>query len=209
MRAVAILAAGLLLGRAAAAAGQTRSGPTDSTRVLVLVGIGAGVLDVDLPDPNHPGAIFGPSFRLSFDLGYEFSDWLGVQAGVGFTMLGGSDSLDAVLRGMGREDESAFTLVDFGAGVRVRWPLASGRWAPFVRAGAGGATFSLAAPGFGRRDTGPTWSAGGGVEILPVRPVVVRVAASWLGHRYQDVTRNHVGVELVVLYAFFGSRLLG
>jgi opacity protein-like surface antigen len=192
----------------AAAPASAAESHADSTRVLVGVGIGAGVLDVDLPDPNRPGETFGPSFRLHFGIGYEISRWLGVDAEIGFTQLGGSDSLDAVLRAMGRDEESAFTLVDFGAGVRARWPLAASTWAPFLRAGGGGATFSLSAPGFGTRETDPAWSLSGGLEFLPVRAVILRFEGGWLGHQYQDVTRHHVSLDLVVLYAFRGARLL-
>jgi opacity protein-like surface antigen len=200
-----LLLAAFLSGAAVAA--ESSSG-SDSTRVLVGVGIGAGVLDVDLPDPNRPGETFGPSFRLHLGIGYEITRWLGVDAEIGFTTLGGSDSLDAILRSMGRDDESAFTLVDFGVGVRGRWQLAASRWAPFLRAGAGGATFSLSAPGFGSRETDPTWNLGGGLEFLPVRAVILRLEGGWLGHQYQDSTRNHVSLDFVVLYAFRAARLL-
>ena len=188
---------------------QTGHVGADSTRAVVIVGIGGGVLDVDLPDPDRPGESIGLSPRLRFDLGYEISSWFGVDAELGFTMLGGSDSLDAALEEMGLAERSAFTLVDVSAGVRGRWPLGAGRWAPFVRAHYGVATLSLSAPGTGSRETEPLWKLGGGLEVLPIRVILLRLEAQWLGQRHQDSTRNHVGVDFSVFYVFLGSRLFG
>ncbi|MFQ5600939.1 MAG: outer membrane protein [Candidatus Krumholzibacteriia bacterium] len=177
-------------------------------RTLLLMGLGAGALDLDIPHPERPGEDFGARFRLRFDLGYELRSWLEIGAELGIAMLGESDSLNALLRQRGSPGEASYTFVDVGVGVRARWLLGTGRWAPFVRGAVGAATLSLSAPdGLGSRQSDPTWSAGAGLEWTPYTPVVLRFEGRYMGQRSEDATRSHASAELVVLYALSTSRM--
>lgn len=181
---------------------------SDGSRVVALVGVGVGGIHVDIPHPEKPGESFDNRPRVSFDLGYEISSHFGVGAALGISFLGESDSLNAILAEMGRDEGSAYTLVDFTVGLRGRLPLGSGRWAPFTRAGIGGATFSLSWPDGGQRENDLAWYVGGGLEFALARMVLFRLDAGWLGHRFREVTRNHVTVEFVVFYALTRSRMV-
>ena len=179
---------------------------TSAARRLVLVGLEFGAIDVNLPHPERPGESFGSQFRLGLQARYEITSWLGIDAEVGFSFLGESDSLNAILEGQGREPGAAYTLVDCGIGVVARWPLGSGRWAPFLRASGGLASLALSSPDGGTRETDPSWSAGGGVEWTVARPVVLRFQGRWLGQRTDDgITRSHATAELAVFYAFYAG----
>jgi opacity protein-like surface antigen len=202
--AVATLLAAFHLLHAAPASGQT----PDSSRVVALIGVGAGAIRVDIPHPEKPGESFGSRPRVNFDLGYEISSHWGVDAELGVSFLGESDSLNAILELEGRDPGAAYTLVDFSVGLRGRLPLGSGRWAPFARAGIGGATFSLSWPDGGRRDNDLSWSLGGGLEFAPARMVLFRLEARWLAHRFAETIRNHAVIEFSVLYALLRSRMI-
>ena len=207
---VAAVAAGLLvslplqvLAQAGTPVAQPSPEPTETGRRLVLVGLEFGGIDVDLPHPERLGETFGACFRLGLQAGYEITTWLGVDAEVGFSFLGESDSLNAVLTAQGGEPGAAYTLVDGGIGIVGRWPVGSGRWAPFVRATGGLASLALSWPDGGTRETDPSWSAGGGVEFTVARPVVLRLQGRWIGQREDDGTvRKHGTAELAVFYAF-------
>lgn len=178
-------------------------------RRLVLVGLECGAVDVDLPHPERPGESFGRQFRLGLQAGYEFTHWLEVDAEVGFSFLGESDSLNAILVAQGGEAGAAYTLVDFGIGVVGRWPLGSGRFAPFVRASGGLASLALSWPEGGARETDPAWSAGGGLEFSLARPVVLRLQGRWMGQREDDgTTRSHGTAELAAFYAFHTANFV-
>ena len=184
----------------------TQSAPNPGRR-LVLVGLEFGAIDVDLPHPERPGESFGACFRLGLQTVYEPTTWLGVDAEVGFSFLGESESLNAILTAQGGEAGAAYTLVDFGVGVCGRWPLGSGRWAPFARASGGLASLALSYPDGGTRETDPSWSVGAGLEFTLARPVVLRLQGRWLGQRQDDgATRSHVTGELAVFYALHTGR---
>ena len=171
-------------------------------RTAVLLGLGAGAMRVDLPDPNHPGERFGTRPRLCFDLGYEARPWLEVGADVALAMLGESDSLNTILRAGGSREVAPFTLVQAALDVRARWIAGSGRWAPFARAGAGVSALSLSAPGgLGRRDRDPTWNLGGGVELYAQHRIVLRAEGVYVGQSVHGGTRHHAVAGLALLYA--------
>jgi len=175
-------------------------------RRLVVLGIQLGAIDVDLPHPEKPGEDFGSRFRLGFQLGYDVTRRLAVDTEVGFSFLGESDSLNAILEGQGREPGAAYTLVDFGVGVVGRWPLgAAGRWAPFLRASGGLVSLALSSPDGGTRQTDPSWSLGGGLECALARPVLLRAQGRWLAQRDDGTTANHVTFELALFYAMHRS----
>ena len=203
---VAAAATGLLVflpvGVLAQAGTAPAPDPVEPGRRLVLLGLEFGAIDVDIAHPERPGESFGTCFRLGLQAGYEVVSWLGVDAEAGFSFLGESDSLNAILIAQGGEGGAAYTLVDFGIGVVGRWPLGSGRWAPFVRASGGLASLALSSPDGGTRETDPSWSAGGGLEFTLARPVVLRLQGRWQGQRADDgTTRNHGTAELAIFYA--------
>ncbi len=180
-------------------------------RRLVLVGLEVGAIDVDLPHPEEPGETFGNRFRLGLQVGYEVTRRFALDAELGFSFLGESDSLNAALAAQGREEGAAYTLVDFGIGALARWPLGEeGRWAPFVRATAGIVSLALSSPDLSTRETDPSWSAGGGMEFVLARPVVLRFQARWMGQQQDGELRHHVTGELAIFYALhsdsFSSR---
>jgi hypothetical protein len=177
------------------------SGDIAPARRLVLVGVEFGAINVDLPHPEEPGATFGERFRLGMQLGYEVTRQFALDAELGFSFLGESDSLNAALAAQGREEGAAYTLVDFCIGALARWPLGEGRWAPFVRATAGLVSLALSSPDLSTRETDPSWSAGGGMEFALARPVVLRFQARWMGQQQDGEPRHHVTGELAVFYA--------
>lgn len=180
------------------------SGSADDRR-LVVVGIQLGAVDVDLPHPEKRGESFGSRFRLGFQMGYDLTARLAVDADLGFSFLGESDSLNAILEEQGREPGAAYTLVDCSVGLVGRWPLGAGRWAPFVRASGGVVSLALSSPDGGSRETDPSWSLGGGLELSLARPVLMRAEGRWLAQGAEGATANHITVELALFYAMHRS----
>ena len=197
---------------AAAAAATPRAVAAAGSRYpdasAVLVGIGSGVIHVDLADPNRRPQRFGTKLHVNFDLGYEIRPWLELGADLGLGMLGQSDSLNAVLE---REQQSGvghMTFVHAAIDVRGRWLHGSGRWAPYVRAGGGGVTLSLSAPGgLGSRDNDAAANVGGGLEFYAHRRLVLRAegldVVQWAG----GGARHHAAAGLTLLYALPRSAL--
>ncbi len=185
------------------------SGDIAPARRLVLVGVEFGAIDVDLPHPEEPGATFGERFRLGMQLGYEVTRRFALDAELGFSFLGESDSLNAALAAQGREEGAAYTLVDFGVGALARWPLGEGRWTPFVRATAGLVSLALSSPDLSTRETDPSWSAGGGMDFVLARPVVLRFQARWMEQQQDGEPRHHVTGELAVFYALHTNSFSG
>ena len=168
---------------------------------FVTVGVGAGVIDVALPDPDSPSEDFGARPRLRFDIGVRPRPWLEVGGELGLAFLGDADSLRAFLAQQGLEDEAAYTLVDWGVGARLVWAR-SKRAALFVRGSAGMGWLRLAAPeDYGQRETDATWSFGGGLEVVPFTRSLVRIEARALGQAADDGTHHHATFEAVLLYA--------
>jgi hypothetical protein len=200
---VLLLLAGSL-GLASPCHGDPSSDVADDRR-LVIVGLQLGAIDVDLPHPEKPGESFGSRFRLGFQMGYDVTRRFAVDADLGFSFLGESDSLNAILEAQGRAPGAAYTLLDFGVGLVGRWPLGQGRWAPFVRASGGLVSLSLSWPDGGERQTDPAWSLGGGLEFALARPVLLRAQGRWLGQRSDGETANHATLELAVYYVMYQS----
>jgi hypothetical protein len=183
------------------AAPDTAAG--DSRR-LVLVGLEMGAIDVDIPHPERPGATFGARFRLGVQLGYELFERFAVDGELAFSFLGESDSVNAILVSQGRAEGAAYTLVDASVGFTGRWPLGGGRWAPFVRAGGGIASFALSLADGGARRTDPLWSLGGGLEIGLARSVLLRLQGRWMGQAAEGSTLHHATVEMAAFCALTG-----
>jgi hypothetical protein len=174
----------------------------------VLVGVGGGVIHVDLPDPDRHGASFGTKPRLLFDVGYELRPWLELGADLGLGLLGQSDSLNAVIAQSGQSGLAHFTLVHAAVNVRARWLHGSERWAPYARLGFGGVTLSLTAPaGLGSRRNDPAWNVGGGLELYLRPRLVVRAEGLDVAQLASGGTRHHAAVGLTLLYALPRSAL--
>jgi hypothetical protein len=69
-----------------AAAAQQPDVPGDTAAGAVRLGLGLGVVRVDLPDPDLPGERFGTKLHYGFGLGYTLRPWLelGADVGLGF-----------------------------------------------------------------------------------------------------------------------------
>lgn len=171
--------------------------------VAVTIGVGAGAVRADLPDPNRPGERFGTEPYVRFDIGWAARPWLELGAELGLGFVGESDSLREIVAQTRPDAAAPFTLVHWGVVVRPRLALGSGRWAGFGRAGLGGVTLSLSAPegGRGRRDDGVAWNAGGGLELRAHRRLLLRAEALWLGQS-DGATHHHAVATLSLLYAF-------
>lgn len=185
-----------------AAAAENAADVEVASRRLVLVGLETGVIHVDIPHPERSGESFGTRLRLAAQVGYEIGRRFAMDGEIGFSFLGESDSLNAILVSQGRAEGAAYTLVDASLGLTGRWPLGS-RWAPFARASGGLASLALSWPDGGTRSTDPLWSLGGGLEIGLARPVLLRLQGRWMGQAAGGSTQHHATAELAVFYAFY------
>ena len=91
-------------------------------RPFFVIGVGAGAMSVDLPNPDNPGETFGTKFRSRFDMGIRPQQWLELAGELGLTQLGAADSVNAILEANSLPPDAAYTLVDWNVGARVPWP---------------------------------------------------------------------------------------
>jgi opacity protein-like surface antigen len=167
-----------------------------------VVGVTGGVMNVDLPDVNDRTQSFGTHARWSFEMAGEVRPWLECGLDVGFTMLGESDSLQAILDAQGSDAAAVVTHVQWLASARARWLRDASRWSPYVRGGAGMATLWTSAPsGLGSHTNDPAWCAGAGLEFYPHPRLLLRAEGTYIGQATPDGARNHVAASLGILYA--------
>lgn len=196
------LALVVLAGAAPAARAADATGVRFAERTLALVGAGAGVASIDLPDANRPSQTYGAHGRIVFDLGGEVRPWLELGANVAFTALGESDSLNAILIGMGSSQTSSITHLQSAVVVRIRWLHGSTRWSPYARIGAGVDGVWMSAPGgLGGHVLDPGWDAGAGVELYAHRLLVVRVEGLYAGQSSDEGVRRHFAATAGLLLA--------
>jgi hypothetical protein len=195
-----VLSSALLAGTLSNAHGQT--GTRFADRTAVLLGAGAGVASIDLPDANQPSQRFGAHGRIVFDLGGEVRPWLELGGSVGFTALGESDSLNAILAANGSTPVSSITHLQSAVVARVRWLHGSTRWAPYARVGAGlDGLWTSAAGGLGGHVLDPGWDAGAGLEVYAHRLLVVRAEGLYAGQATEDGARHHFAATASLLLA--------
>jgi len=171
-------------------------------RTAALVGAGAGVASIDLPDVNDRSQTYGAHGRIVFGLGGEVRPWLELGASVAFTALGESDSLNAILIGQGSTQTSSITHVQSALVARVRWLHGSTRWAPYARVGAGvDGVWTTAPGGLGGHVLDPGWDAGAGVEIYAHRLLVVRAEGLYAGQSTDAGSAHHFAATIGLLIA--------
>jgi hypothetical protein len=177
---------------------------TTEDRPFAVFGVGAGAMQVDVADPEHPGDTFGTRFRGRFDLGVRPLEWLEVGGEVGLTRCGASDSVNAILESQGDDPDAAYTLVDWNVGARFLLP-GTQRLVPWVRAALGQAWLRLSAPD-GYRVEDLAWVAGVGLDTEPWRSVLFRAEARYLGIDTSPDVSHNVSVDLALYYAFHRSQ---
>lgn len=186
--------------RAARAAEGTSRSPAAAT--AFVVGVTGGAMHVDLPDVNDGSQEFGTHPRFSFELAGAVRPWLECGVDVGFTMLGESDSLQAILDAQGSDAAAVVTHVQWLASARARWLREASRWSPYVRGGAGVATLWTSAPGgLGSHASDPAWCAGVGLEFYPHPRLLLRAEGTYIGQAAPGSVRHHAAASLGVLYA--------
>jgi len=174
----------------------------------VVLGVGAGAMHVDLPDPDAGGESFGSRPRVNFVLGYEARPWLELDGEVGFTYLQQSDSLNALLVAQGSQEKALRTHVQAFVDARLRWLRGESRWAAFARAGAGVASLRTSAGDISNeRETDPAWNAGLGLDCYVHRHILVRLEGVYIGQSFDDATRHHALAAVAVHYALHAGQL--
>lgn len=181
--------------------------PFDATRIVI--GIGAGAMHVDLPDPDAAGESFGTRPRVQFALGYEVRPWLELGGEVGFTYLPESDSLNALLAAQGSQEKALRTHLQAFADARLRWVHGESSWAPFARAGIGVASLRTSAGDIAdSRATDPAWNAGGGLDWFVHRHILLRLEGLYIGQSVDEGSaRSHAAASLTVHYALHAGQL--
>lgn len=166
--------AGAALAFLCAGSALAQQSPYDSTRAVL--GIGAGLVRLESE---------GARPQVHFDLAVELRRWfeLGAQLGLGYL-----ESPDPV---------TVATHVRVETVARLRWYRPGTGWSPFARLGGGLAWWARSGPsGAGSRDEDPVWSAGGGLDCVPHRRILVRGEGLVLAHRY----RHHAAASLGCMY---------
>ena len=169
-----------------------------------VVGIGAGAIYVDLPHPEKPGEAFGTRFRTRFDIGFRPIAAVELGAELGLSQLGASDSVNAILASGGFPEEAAYTLVDWNVGARWFLP-GTGSWTPWVRGALGQAWLKLSAPD-GYREQDFAWVLGVGIDVEPLRGMLLRSEARYLGQSTSGDPASHLSVDLGIYYALRRSQ---
>jgi len=170
-------------------------------QTLAVLGVGGGVMRVDLPDVNDPSRSFGTEPRVGFEVGAELRPWLELGADLGLTSLGESDSLNAILVQRGASGTSAVTHVQSGVFARVRW-IPSARWAPWLRAGGGIAGLWTSAPlDLGGHEVDAAWNAGLGLDFFAHRRLLIRAEGLYLGQETDGGVASHSIATLSLLFA--------
>jgi hypothetical protein len=199
---------------AIAAASPARAGdgsampqrPADAT--AFVVGVTGGAMHVDLSDVNDRSQTFGTHPRFGFELAGEVRPWLECGIDVGFTMLGESDSLQAILAAQQVDGAAVVTHVQWLAGTRARWLRGASRWSPYVRGGLGMATLWTSAPGgLGSHASDFAWCAGLGLEFYPHRRILLRGEGTYIGQAASGGAASHAAASLGVFYALPWSAL--
>jgi hypothetical protein len=192
-----------------ACAGDARAvaqGPADAT--AFVVGVTGGSMYVDLSDVNDRSQRFGTHPRFGFELAGEVRPWLECGVDVGFTMLGESDSLQAILTAQHNDGAAVVTHTQWLAGARVRWLRGTSRWSPYVRGSAGVATLWTSAPGgLGGHESDFAWATGLGLEFYPHRRILLRGEGTYIGQAASGGTCSHAAASLGVFYALPWSAL--
>jgi opacity protein-like surface antigen len=194
---VALLSSGLFC-----AAGSHAQEPADTP--FFVVGIGAGAISIDLPHPEEPGEDFGTRFRTRFDIGFRPATWLELGVELGLAQLGASDSVNAILEAGGLPQEAAYTFVDWNVGARMFMP-GTARWTPWVRGALGQAWLKLSAPQ-GYREQDLAWALGVGLDFEPMRSLLLRSEARYLGQQTSGDPASHLSVDLGIFYALRRSQ---
>jgi hypothetical protein len=177
---------------------------TSNDRPFFVVGVGVGVLSVDLPNPEKPGDSFGRQFRSRFDLGVRPLQWLEIAGELGLAQLGASDSVNAILTANQLPPNAAYTLVDWNVGTRLFLPGPT-RVVPWVHFGIGQAWLRLSAPqGYRQQDL--AWVLGAGLDYEPWRSLLFRGEARYLGQRTANSTPSSFGVDVGIFFALRRSQ---
>ena len=183
---------------------RAQSNEPNEERPFFVIGVGAGAISVDIPNPEKPGETFGTKFRSRFDLGFRPQHWLELAAELGLTQLGAADSVNAILEGNGFPPDAAYTMVDWNVGARIFMPGTT-RFVPWFRGGIGQAWLRLAAPN-GYRQQDLAWVLGVGIDYEPWRSVLFRSEARYLGQQSADSTPSSLSVDLGIFYALRRSQ---
>lgn len=181
-----------------------QSSATNEERPFFVIGVGAGAMSVDLPNPEKSGETFGTKFRSRFDMGIRPQQWLEFAVELGLTQLGAADSVNAILESQKLPGDAAYTLVDWNVGARLFLP-GSARFVPWVRAAVGQAWLRLSAPQ-GYREEDLAWALGVGIDYEAWRSVLFRSEARYLGQQTSDTTASSLSVDLGIFFALRRSQ---